>query len=1677
MPPAPGIRASRELKRIAAEKRHLYTRLLANITADGISRRVASPLSSHTTGCTPQGRKYVFTSHGEEPSSFFRSSVCVPLHQRCSLVASEAHAASKEEAELGAVTDALVVLPSPADWVRLARLLDSDLFATFTALLTSMNASAVVRLGRDHHKGPDSHGSSVRFRVTVAVELAQIEDAETAVRKWKGAISHRGAPSAVENVSDAPLQKLQSFSHDRQYDFGVTGDWAPSARDAIKLALFKSLDALENHAVAEWQEAGREGALLLNELRCGERCVDDVGTSVLNAALRGRSADACAPPPLTTATGTWRFRCVAGSESVCVSTVMENVAVASEAYPAPPRAPRAAVGRSDLLPATTSLNRIAVDEVHLPFPVSAQTVAHPFLVGVSRKSAPAWREMHWLQQCVTGAALLFLATEKARLYSGASLPRVVVPGTSAAAHPLPTRSALRRSRLSFFDAGCMMPGVRRGHLDHEEAMEPEPADVRDGGNFAAQNCWHCPDVCVMIAAVRAELKMPARSYPKITFEQSAVHDPARRVRELAEGLYGDVDVLTRVRARWETPRGRLEACAVSDPALHRGAATSPRAWLSCSDTGTPRGPLPLLVAVVCSIYDQAFGRREEGTAVLGRYPTVPVRNPLARGGLDFLLFTWFEASPQVRCFSIGTTPPKLRATPPLDGVLRRELGPSMTRAMLFYDLLGQRVLFAETHAADAAAAVVRVDRLSEKLNCMQQDYYAPPSAVACQAFRSAPQRLRWSRTQRRLGHTLQRCAAVTDVSRGNDAGCRRAAAAALQACIKESGSELGALWTVLGTIAEATAVGDGGGGEAACAAPSLAVCFVEDAHAKDAAVAEDVHRGAGRQRWLGGRDVPWSSRALGRETAPPGAGVMEVRLRMGGTCTEARATVAAASGASGAATAASAEVVLRCRVDALGSASDAAEPEWLCETAAAASSGHPGAASPLLITAMRPASGVLPALTQLCRRALEHLYAGAHHNASLLLIRLLPPLHVLVGWCASAAPLFTDADGGYPPYEARFYAAPKLLGELLQGVAGKYTCSYGVPTHADCTRAQASWGARRSRDAVRSGAASTVASTTFFTSLPLHVDAMAASDIVQGQYGGGSGSGSSRTSRAPAVECTLQLERPLGCVGLSPLSSQPPSPMKSLATPTCALLLGRGVGRTKREAWRSAAWQALRLQFPEVVAQLEAHRDAAEMQQHPTQLNLLARGSRGDWCSDAPLVYKLRFDCTTLSSASTGAATRSRCAVTAVCADGSEVCVLPGHAAAAPSAGLAYVAAVTALRHAVHSAARGLTAGPTTATVAAAAAPVASTLPQQVGWGSAWPRTSVAAAAAAVGGGDDSDVLISAPYATWRDTSHYGKSLWHAYAGALSAHLGDDVVVDLIAHSSGEAAGRGLRLRRRRGQLARVQVRLRNWRSGVDGVGATVGWAAAWFAEQSRTPPRAIASFAAARPATDAAAATQHLVLAERSTAALMAQRAPAWEADGGGAGTDAGQLSLCLLQEITLWLRTLVERCALSRAMRAELRGLLSARASDVTRVQESYRWTLAERVEALLGRWLGRRTVVRIRRLAADAAPASPQAAVVAWVAEALVETHAARSCSGPPPHSRSTPARDSDTHCRPVLLWSAARAVGATSDEAAEELHRRVTAAVRGVVVAEPPPLSAPPRQDRGSPKQGSADCASW
>ncbi|ORC87823.1 uncharacterized protein TM35_000202320 [Trypanosoma theileri] len=310
--------------------------------------------------------------------------------------------------------------------------------------------------------------------------------------------------------------------------------------------------------------------------------------------------------------------------------------------------------------------------------------------------------------------------------TGGSLPNMLtLTSTSLGVKELPLCHILGEIQESCKSLFYEMPSQTLSVIEDETSINPQRSVL-----YAAQerekeqSSYYCPDIVLMIQEMRQKLHLSQKSFPTLEFFQRATHNVPQRLQELAMGHYGDVPVYTRVVAHWG-PNLRVEA--ECDPKNVDNVC----GFFDLDNSQIPesqhlKGPLRVLLTVVCRLYNRVFPNRTS-------FPLIPLNLPNKRRAIDFLLYSWFMASPQIRCFEIDTRAARLKAveeaktrgSPEVaEKILLNSVDNYIIRAMLFYDFCGQRVLFAETHASTVRDAIIRVNKLAVSLNIPSQDSFS-----------------------------------------------------------------------------------------------------------------------------------------------------------------------------------------------------------------------------------------------------------------------------------------------------------------------------------------------------------------------------------------------------------------------------------------------------------------------------------------------------------------------------------------------------------------------------------------------------------------------------------------------------------------------------------------------------------------------------------------------------------------------------------------------------------------------------------------------------------------------------------------------------------------------------------------------------------------------------------------
>jgi hypothetical protein len=211
------------------------------------------------------------------------------------------------------------------------------------------------------------------------------------------------------------------------------------------------------------------------------------------------------------------------------------------------------------------------------------------------------------------------------------------------------------------------------------------------------NSVTCPDIVLMLEEIRQHFSFPVGSLPTIKIDQHASHDVERKAIDLLSGLPGgDVVISTTIKLTWNDRLSSQAGCV--DPKTIEETV----------------GPLRLMIRAVLGLYRQAFPGRPASN-----FPRISVQHGQHRRIIDFLMFSWFRATPQVRTYNIPCAPLSAADASPADSKGSSRL--FLARAMLFYDFWGQRLLFAETHHFAVGVAVQRLDMLAVQLNAPRDE--------------------------------------------------------------------------------------------------------------------------------------------------------------------------------------------------------------------------------------------------------------------------------------------------------------------------------------------------------------------------------------------------------------------------------------------------------------------------------------------------------------------------------------------------------------------------------------------------------------------------------------------------------------------------------------------------------------------------------------------------------------------------------------------------------------------------------------------------------------------------------------------------------------------------------------------------------------------------------------------
>lgn len=761
-----------------------------------------------------------------------------------------------------------------------------------------------------------------------------------------------------------------------------------------------------------------------------------------------------------------------------------------------------------------------------------------------------------------------------------------------------------------------------------------------------------PDVALMIA----EMERLSRSKVVLDCVQEAHHEPRRRLEELLRGEMGDVEVHTKVTARlagtahvavaqshsfdqWTSPTSQ------STPALGEGRVSVP----------SFQGPLPLIIAAVTRLHRAVCGSSTPS-------PLLAVRHPESPEGLRFLLFSWFGSSPHTKAFTIHPIVAASGVRGPSHHPQQRHYVyqgtpyEGIVRVQLFYDVLGCRLLFAESHHWELDRCLQHTQQLAVLLNAPRQDspsHTATTAAGALVSRRSSrgirSEQMAGKRQEALLGMVRTGAAGLpspafpTSLEELNGATTANPRALALRQqqqrraggrtrrrllryWLRRQPSELSALLAVLQGLGQVTL------------------------------------------RWVESRAPASSGAAI--------TGTAAVHFRLWS-----HAEVVARMPSS----AAPEVMLLRCLSAPETAGSEASSQRhvpalhYRLSTTSTTGSGRGGDGS----GEKACVPGLLPAFTLLCQRTLEGIYTAApslHED--------LAPLSELLDAATEAQCCFPEGPrhARMPPYEPRFFTATNLLGEALQGVSSRYDASYSLvqqqPPSTPTSTASTSDTTCDASDLLveghtPSGAGTTAPSSSVPTTV-FYATPHRSSSTSQAEHD---------VKPAPTpftFRCVLSVRRIGGLQNTSSMVSDHhyggDDQLDADASPS-AFILAAGTGPSKRAAWKAAALVALRLNFPEVWAQLPAWQLLTSIRHDPCALSLLGSTAMG---IDVKLSSSLQDKISGSTASTTGVFTPRvrQCVITAAVRDGEQQQQLA--VATAPTRAMAFCAAMTELQDRYH---------------------------------------------------------------------------------------------------------------------------------------------------------------------------------------------------------------------------------------------------------------------------------------------------------------------------------------------------------------------------------------------------------
>lgn len=216
------------------------------------------------------------------------------------------------------------------------------------------------------------------------------------------------------------------------------------------------------------------------------------------------------------------------------------------------------------------------------------------------------------------------------------------------------------------------------------------------------------NVPVMLQAMRDMLQLDGETgIPRLLVNQPVVFDLDHALARIAEEQTVPIDTSAEVTLSWPTaPQWSATLSSRSSSSGDRGGN---------GQSETPQHVLGLIVEVTTELYRVMMSHAHPGLDYAAvPVPTVIVRQPGTRKALDFLMHSWFGATPIERHVVLRRhevvlqSPSKTEGRGVTTSLPATGVHMEIHRRLLLYDVLGVRLLLAGVHATDmprAAAAI------------------------------------------------------------------------------------------------------------------------------------------------------------------------------------------------------------------------------------------------------------------------------------------------------------------------------------------------------------------------------------------------------------------------------------------------------------------------------------------------------------------------------------------------------------------------------------------------------------------------------------------------------------------------------------------------------------------------------------------------------------------------------------------------------------------------------------------------------------------------------------------------------------------------------------------------------------------------------------------------------------